>query len=237
MNWPGATARRSVDRRRDLGFDQLGVLDHHHRVGAARDDAAGRDRGRGAGQHLDGGRDAAGDHLGIERKPPRRAVARARGVGGAHARSRRHWRGRTAAHRSARRRRPRARGRAPRRAATVSPASGARSMQASKRRRASSAETTSRNCSCRAARRTASRIARDRGRRLRFGGFVHGHGLTATGVPAAKPSLSAGTRIQPSLRGQRFQRQITRGERLRHAAGASAPGPVRPGRSSRRPCA
>ena len=31
-----------------------------------------------------------------------------------------------------------------------------------------------------------------------FGGY--GHALTATGVPAAKPSLSAGTTIQPSLR-------------------------------------
>ncbi len=40
--------------------------------------------------------------------------------------------------------------------------SGAWSTQASKRRRASAAETTSRNCSCRAARRTASTIAAPR---------------------------------------------------------------------------
>ena len=42
---------------------------------------------------------------------------------------------------------------------TVSGDSGERSVPASKRRRASAADTTSRNCSCRAARRTASRIA------------------------------------------------------------------------------
>jgi hypothetical protein len=29
---------------------------------------------------------------------------------------------------------------------------------------------------------------------------IHGHWFTATSLPAAKPSLSAGTRIQPSLR-------------------------------------
>ena len=60
------------------------MLDHHHRVGAARDDAAGRDRRRGAGQYFDRRRNAAGDHFGIERKTLWRAVARARGVGGAH---------------------------------------------------------------------------------------------------------------------------------------------------------
>ena len=38
-------------------------------------------------------------------------------------------------------------------------------------------------------------------RRTAHVGFrIYGHDLTATGVPAAKPSLSAGTTIQPSLR-------------------------------------
>ena len=64
-----------------------------------------------------------------------------------------------AAHRPARRRRRRARGRAPRRAARFRRRAASDRVAASKRRRASSAETTSRNCSCRAARRTASRIA------------------------------------------------------------------------------
>ena len=80
--------------------------------------------------------------------------------------------------------------------ARLSPPSGERSMQASKRRRASSAETTSRNCSCRAA-----LLDRVEDRRTAWAGFgIYGHALTATGVPAAKPSLSAGTTIQPSLR-------------------------------------
>ena len=84
MNCPLADGAAHVDCRRGIVLDQFGVLDHHHRVGAARDDAAGRDRGRGAGHHLDRGLDAAGDHLGIEREPLRRAVAGAGGVGGAH---------------------------------------------------------------------------------------------------------------------------------------------------------
>ena len=84
MSCPLDAARRSVDCRHDIVLDQFGVLDHHHRIGTARDDAAGRDRGRGAGHHFDGGRNAAGDHFGIERKALRRAVAGARGIGGAH---------------------------------------------------------------------------------------------------------------------------------------------------------
>ena len=197
MNCPLAAARRRSIAGAVVVLDQFGLLDHHHRIGAARDDAAGGDRGRGAGRHFDRGLDAAGDHFGIERQAAsarrrwrRRYRRRAR-------QSRRHWSGRTAAHRPARSRRPRARGRAPRRAARLRRRSGERSVQASKRRRASAAETTSRNCSCRAARRTASRIAAPRGSAL-FG-FLWPW-LTATCVPAGKPSLSAGTTIQPSLR-------------------------------------
>ncbi len=102
MNCPLAAARRNVDRGRGIALDQLSVLDHHHRIGAARDDAAGRNRRRGAGRNFDSGRNAAGDHFGIERKTLWRAVAGAGGIGGAHAQSRRHWSGRTAAHRPAR---------------------------------------------------------------------------------------------------------------------------------------
>ncbi len=57
------------------------MLDHHHRIGAARNDAAGRDRRRRAGQDLDRGRDAAGDDFGIEREPLARAVAGACRIG------------------------------------------------------------------------------------------------------------------------------------------------------------
>ncbi len=59
------------------------MLDHHHRVGAARDNAAGGDHGRGAGHDLDRRLHAASHDLGVERKPPRRAVAGADDVGGA----------------------------------------------------------------------------------------------------------------------------------------------------------
>ena len=95
---------------------------------------------------------AAGDHFGVERDLPRRAVGRAGGVGGAqreavdigaverrHVDRRRHIVRQHAAERS-------------RRARRVSAGSGARSRCRSNRARASSAETTSRNCSCRAAR-------------------------------------------------------------------------------------
>ncbi len=61
--------------------DQLGLLDHHHGVGAARDHAAGRDRGGGAGLHLQRRRIAGGDHFGIEPENFRLAVAGADGIG------------------------------------------------------------------------------------------------------------------------------------------------------------
>ena len=76
---PRRHAAAQLDRRNAL--DQLGVLDHHHGVGAARHHAAGGDGGGGAGLHLDLGRMAAGDHLGVERDLLRRAVGCAGGVG------------------------------------------------------------------------------------------------------------------------------------------------------------
>ena len=60
------------------------MLDHHHGIGAARNDAAGGDRGCGAGCNLDGGRDAASDHLGIEHEPFRRGIAGANRIRGTH---------------------------------------------------------------------------------------------------------------------------------------------------------
>ena len=79
MNCPGVTPRRSSIAGNAL--DQLGVLDHHHGVGAARHHAAGGDGGGGAGLHFDFGRMAAGDHLGVERDLLRRAIGGAGRVG------------------------------------------------------------------------------------------------------------------------------------------------------------
>ena len=66
-----------VDRRR-IVVHQIGMLDHRHRVGAARQHAAGRDGGGMAGRDLQGGRMAADDHFGIEAQAHRRRIARAR---------------------------------------------------------------------------------------------------------------------------------------------------------------
>ncbi len=60
---------------------QFGLLDHHHRVGAARDHAAGRDRCSGAGFDLQRRRVAAGNHLGIEREDFGRRVTGANCIG------------------------------------------------------------------------------------------------------------------------------------------------------------
>ena len=175
-----------VDRRRSVAVDQLGVLDHHHGVGAARDHAAGRDRGRGARRRLRApahGRRRSTSPLSA--KPARRDVARARGVGGAqreaidigaierrHVDRRGHIMRQHAAERARRARRSR-------------PGSGDRSMCRAKRARASSAETTSRNCSCRAARRIAAmRSALDRFWLETCG---HGQGLTTTSVAGRIP--------------------------------------------------
>ena len=74
----GRTRAAYVDRRRRRILHELGLLDHDHRIGAARHDAAGRDRGRGAGSDLERRRVAADDDLAVEREPARRGVARAR---------------------------------------------------------------------------------------------------------------------------------------------------------------
>ena len=43
----GRDRAADLDRRTLRGLDQLGLLDHHDRIGTARDGAAGRDRGGG----------------------------------------------------------------------------------------------------------------------------------------------------------------------------------------------
>ena len=91
-----------IDRRRAVSVDQLGVLDHDHRVGAARHHAAGRNRGGGARRHLERRRMAADDHLAVETQAgAARCRSRPRCRRSAP-QSRRHWRDRTAARRSAR---------------------------------------------------------------------------------------------------------------------------------------
>ena len=53
MNCPGAAARRTSIAGPRAVFSKFGVLDHDHSVGAARDHAAGRNRGGGAGPDFD----------------------------------------------------------------------------------------------------------------------------------------------------------------------------------------
>jgi hypothetical protein len=191
-------ARRGAaqrDGRRDLGFDQFGMLDHHHRIGTARDDAAGRDRGRGAGQHFDGRRNAAGDHFGIERETFWRAVAGTRGVGGAH-------------------RKAVDIGAVKRRCIDRRDHVG---REHARQRRAQRQAFTAKRRAIDAGIEAAPRLVGGHhfeelllpggmlngieDRRTACAGFGgYGHDLTATGVPAAKPSLPAGTTIQPSLR-------------------------------------
>ncbi len=67
--------------------------------------------------------------------------------------------------------------------------------------------------------------------------IAHGHGLIMTSLPAGKPSLLAGTRIQPSVPASGAKRPIARGYGLRLAARADAPGRSPPARSATRPCA
>ncbi len=211
MNCPGAAARRISTAGRFRIVEQFGVLDHDHGVGAARQHAAGRNRGRGAGCHRDRGRMAAGDHFAIEREAE---AARCRSRPRCRPRAaqiRRRRNGRKAARRPALRCRRRARGRAHRRARTVSTPRGAKSRWLSKRLLASSAETTSRNCSCRAARRTASISAVSGfGRRLMAASWQrpHRHG-DAGGI-----AFAFGRHQHPAvgLR-ERLQRQKARAER------------------------
>ncbi|GJE44265.1 hypothetical protein AEGHOMDF_3453 [Methylobacterium soli] len=71
-----------LDRGGAVMLEELRMLHHHHRVGAARDDAAGGDRGRGAGRDRERRGGAAGQDLGIEGEAHRARLAGARAVGG-----------------------------------------------------------------------------------------------------------------------------------------------------------
>ena len=64
-------------------FLGLGLLDHDHGIGAARDDAAGGDGRRRARGDRDAGRHAAGQQLGVQPQPARRRLGGAEGIGGA----------------------------------------------------------------------------------------------------------------------------------------------------------
>ncbi len=145
-------------------------------------------------RHFERRRNPAGDHFGVERKPLRRAVAGADRIGRAHGkavdigaieRRRVDRRDHVGCKHAGQAQRRAVRSRRQRR--TI----GAGLETPARFRRGHDFE----KCSCRAARRTASRIA---GPRLPLG--FQGHGITATCAPAGKPSLSAGTTIQPSLR-------------------------------------
>ena len=227
MNCPGAAARRSSMRGCAL-FDQFGLLDHHHRVGAARDHAAGGDRGRGAGRDLQRRRMAAGDHLGIERKQLRTARRWRRRCRPRAPRSRRHWSGRTAAHRPRPPRHAPARASAHPPAPRVSARSGDRSRCFSKRARASSADTTSRNCSCRAAART---------RAISSASSLRSSALLML-VSRPRPHLhrraggitfAVGRHQDPAVGArQRRQRQIFRRQRLEPVRRCAAPARLRP---------
>ena len=138
---------------------------------------------------------AAGDHFGIERKAFWRAVAGTRGVGGAH-----------------------------RKAVDIGTVERRRidrrdhvGREHARQRRTESETLTAERRTINAGIEAAARLIGGHhfeelllpggafdgveDRRTAWTGFgVYGHDLTATGVPAAKPSLSAGTTIQPSLR-------------------------------------
>ncbi len=214
MNWPGAAARRrSIAGVR--AFHQLGLLDHHDRVGAARHHTAGGDGGRGT--EVDAGRRrmTAHHHLGIEAKPLRRCIARADRIGGAQ-----------------------------RKAVDV----GAIERRNVDRRLDVVRKHAPERCGEGDALRRQWRkvdMARETRARL-FGGndfeelllprgaadhldevvtcgtlvqaIAHGHGLIMTSLPAGKPSLLAGTSIQPSVPASGRKRPIARGYGLRMAA-------------------
>ena len=85
MNWPGAAARwNSTRTSRARVVDDVGMLDHHHRVGAARDHAAGRDQGGGAGLDRQLGSTAGSQHFGVERQDAGPFLRSADRIGGAH---------------------------------------------------------------------------------------------------------------------------------------------------------
>ena len=78
----GARGAAHLDRRRFVILDQVGMLDHQHRIGAAWDDAAGRDGSCRAGLDRKRRGMPADDDLAVEAQPPRQRVARAQGIGG-----------------------------------------------------------------------------------------------------------------------------------------------------------
>ena len=152
------------------------------------------------------GRVAADDDLGVETQPLRRGVGRAHGVGGAQRKAvdvgaieRRH----------VDRRRHVVREHAPER-------SGERDALRRQRRKIDMA----RKARARLVggddfeelllpRRAADRLdQRSWLAAVLSEAVAHGHGLITTSLPAGKPSLSAGTRIQPSVLGERRQRPI-----------------------------
>jgi len=178
MNWPGAAARRQLDARFAL-FDQFGLLDHDHRVGAARDHPAGGDGGGGAGVTSSAGTSPQAITSALSRQQLRHGIIGADRVGRAH--------GKAVDIGAVERRRVDCRDdvvcqHAAERLASgnVSAASGLRSRCRSNRARASSADTTSRKLllprggahSARSGRRSAGLC----GSHSWF--FTHGHGLT-----------------------------------------------------------
>ncbi len=80
----GGGGAPQLDRRPLRGLDELRVLDHQHRVGAARQHAAGRDRRRSPRLDRERRRTAARQDLAVEQEATRRRVARADEVGGTY---------------------------------------------------------------------------------------------------------------------------------------------------------
>jgi hypothetical protein len=65
-------------------LDQIGLLDHHHRIGAPRYHAASSDGGGGAGRDLERRGIAAGNYFGVQSQYLGIAIAGANRIGSAH---------------------------------------------------------------------------------------------------------------------------------------------------------
>jgi hypothetical protein len=65
-------------------INELGLLDHHHRIRTARYDATGCDRGACASRNRDGRHTTARNDFSVERQQLGFCVACADGIGGAH---------------------------------------------------------------------------------------------------------------------------------------------------------
>ena len=95
-------------------------------------------------------------------------------------------------------------------------------MQASKRRRASTAETTSRNCSCRAACRTASRIAAPGASCFLFTAISRSGPWSHGNRRPGRKTFAVGGNDNPAVAArQRRKRQIARRQRLCHPVRAA----------------